>query len=173
MLERIEMDFDVYGLWYNPNIHPEQESYLRFDALEKFNALKGISSINIPAHSMEKWLDAAKASADRCKYCYINRLEETARRCFRGDKIFDCFSTTLLASPYQKHDLIRGIAETLSQKWNVEFIYVDVRKKYREAKEKIKKLGLYSQKYCGCIFSRQESDKGERGKRVEQKSSRD
>ena len=35
----------------------------------------------------------------------------------------------------------------------LEFIYRDFRVGYREGQTKARELGLYMQKYCGCIFS--------------------
>ena len=66
---------------------------------------------------------------------------------------FDAFSTTLLVSPFQKHDLIRNIGEEAGKKYGVNFLYKDFREGYKEGVEKSKELGLYRQPYCGCIYS--------------------
>lgn len=92
---------------------------------------------------------------NRCtNYCYRTRLEKTAQ--YAKENGYDSFSTTLLVSPYQKHDDIKRIGEELAEKYGLEFHYVDFRAGYREGQAKARELGLYMQKYCGCIFSEEE-----------------
>ena len=38
----------------------------------------------------------------------------------------------------------------------VEFLYRDFRVGFREGQAKARELGLYMQKYCGCIFSEED-----------------
>ena len=42
----------------------------------------------------------------RCAYCYRVRMEETAR--YAAQHGYDSFTTSLLISPYQNHEAIRG-----------------------------------------------------------------
>ena len=98
------------------------------------------------------WLnDAVKCDKGRCYYCYLKRLEKTVEVAKQND--IKNFSTTLLSSPYQKHDVIKQISEDLAYKNNLNFVYVDPRKIHYDGVHKIKKLGLYSQRYCGCKLS--------------------
>ncbi|RPI99530.1 MAG: hypothetical protein EHM36_15865, partial [Deltaproteobacteria bacterium] len=90
----------------------------------------------------------------RCIYCYSLRLEATARLAKKSD--FDAFSTTLLYSKRQKHELVRAIAEEASQKVGVRFYYEDFRTGWKEGQEEAKSLGIYRQQYCGCIYSEKE-----------------
>ena len=53
-------------------------------------------------------------------------------------------------------DGIKQIAEELAQKYNIEFVYRDFREGFREGQAKARELGLYMQKYCGCIFSEED-----------------
>lgn len=63
------------------------------------------------------------------------------------------FSTTLLVSPFQKHEVIREIGEQISSEYAVPFIYRDLRPGYKSAVGRAKQLQLYRQPYCGCIYS--------------------
>lgn len=90
----------------------------------------------------------------RCRYCYSLRLESTARLAKKSH--FDAFSTTLLYSKQQKHELIRSIAEEASRKFGIPFIYEDFRVGWRQGQDKAKALGIYRQQYCGCIYSEKE-----------------
>ena len=43
--------------------------------------------------------------------------------------------------------------EDLSSEFGISFLYMDFRVGFREGQAKARELGLYMQKYCGCIFS--------------------
>ncbi len=101
---------------------------------------------------IEHCAESLKDLDNRCvKYCYVKRLAETVR--YAKEHGYDAFTTTLVVSPYQKHDELKAICEQLSAMSGVEFIYRDFREGYREGQAKARELGLYMQKYCGCIFS--------------------
>ena len=59
-------------------------------------------------------------------------------------------------SPYQKHEAIAELAEKIALIYNLKFLYRDFRVGFREGQAKARELGLYMQKYCGCIFSEEE-----------------
>ncbi len=90
----------------------------------------------------------------RCSRCYEIRLEGTAR--YAAEHGYEQFSTTLLISPYQNHDLLRETGEYMAQKHGVAFLYRDFRPYFREGQQKAREMELYMQKYCGCIFSEEE-----------------
>ena len=87
----------------------------------------------------------------RCRYCYESRMEVAIRTA--KEKGFDAFTTTLLVSPYQKHELLKEVCEDMASKYGVEFYYRDFREGFREGQSIARELGLYMQKYCGCIYS--------------------
>ncbi len=91
---------------------------------------------------------------ERCRYCYRMRLDSTA--CVARRENFGSFSTTLLYSIYQAHDLIREVGEEVAQDHGIPFVYRDFRPGWEEGVRRSKELGLYRQKYCGCIFSERE-----------------
>ena len=66
---------------------------------------------------------------------------------------YDTFSTTLLISPYQNHKALQKIGEEMAEKYNITFLYRDFRPGFREGQAEARELGLYMQKYCGCVFS--------------------
>lgn len=69
---------------------------------------------------------------------------------------YDAFSTTLLISPYQNHEALKQIGEEMAEKYGLTFLYRDFRPGFREGQAEARELGLYMQKYCGCIFSEEE-----------------
>ena len=93
---------------------------------------------------------------NRCvKYCYRVRLEQTAK--YAKENGYDTFSTTLLISPYQNHEALKKIGNEMAQKYNLTFLYRDFRPGFREGQAEARELGLYMQKYCGCVFSEEQS----------------
>ena len=71
-------------------------------------------------------------------------------------KGFDAFTTTLLVSPYQKHDMLKAVCIEMSKKYDINFLYVDFRPGFREGQQIARDMGLYMQKYCGCIYSEED-----------------
>lgn len=143
------------GYWYNPNIHPVTEYRARRDALVGY-----AKDINMELHlrddyGLRDFVRAVYPSLEnRCGMCYEMRMLEAARFAFENG--FDSFSTTLLISPYQRHELIIETAETAAKKFGIEFLYRDFRPLFREGQQKAREAGLYMQKYCGCVFSEEE-----------------
>ncbi|MCL2058697.1 MAG: epoxyqueuosine reductase QueH [Oscillospiraceae bacterium] len=165
---------DVTGLFYNPNIHPQGELQRRLAGAVQVFSGEGRALIVMDECAQGEWeaFEAptptptpTPASAPdgppgpdmqkraRCAMCYLKRLSYTAEAARDGG--FDCFSTTLLVSPYQDHWLIKSTCDDLSKKFNVDFYYVDWRPLFRGGQKEARDLGLYRQKYCGCIFSAQ------------------
>ena len=165
-----EEGHDYEGFWFNPNIHPYEEYSLRLSSLkelaegrsvnmhytEEYNPAEYFRMFGIEDLSGAEHVEAAKniERAERCKLCYKLRLEKTAEKaCQNG---FDAFSTTLLISPYQDFEQITATGKELANKYNISFHVKDFRPHFRESQTMGKELGLYRQKYCGCIFSREE-----------------
>ena len=139
--------------WYNPNIHPYIEYKTRRDTLKEYSQMENFKLIIEEDYGLDEFCkNVSNDLKNRCKnYCYPVRLEQTAK--FAKENGFDAFSTTLLVSPYQQHDAIKEIAEQMAKKYGVEFVYRDFRVGFREGQAKARELGLYMQKYCGCVFS--------------------
>lgn len=133
-------DFEVKGLFYNPNLRPQAEYERRLLTLEYYSTSVGLKVINEPN-------DQAITPGD-CSSCYRLRLQRTARMAKALGQ--DLFSTTLLISPYQQHDLIKRIGEELGEEAGVPFFYRDFRIGYNQSQLMAKELKLYRQKYCGC-----------------------
>ena len=69
---------------------------------------------------------------------------------------FDAFTSSLFISPYQKHELMREVAERAAAEYGVQFLYRDFRPYFRAGQEFAREHGFYMQKCCGCIFSEEE-----------------
>ena len=150
-----EEGFALTAFWYNPNIHPFKEYEARRNCLIDY-----AKELNLSLKVMEDYglcefvKNVAKDINSRCIYCYEHRLEQTAK--YAKENGFDGFTSTLFASLYQNHEMMKTFAENLSKKYDIPFVYRDFRPNFREGNQKARQEGLYMQKYCGCIFSEQD-----------------
>jgi predicted adenine nucleotide alpha hydrolase (AANH) superfamily ATPase len=146
---------DVMGFYYRHNIHPYSECLKRQEALESYAQQMDMQLIIQKGYDLEGFIqNVVYREKDRCAYCYHDRLRTTALLAKRGK--FDYFTSTLLYSKFQKHNMIKSIAESIAQSTGVPFFYEDFRSGWQEGIEKSKHLGLYRQQYCGCIYSEKE-----------------
>lgn len=143
------------AFWFNPNIHPFKEYEARRDCLIEYTKAVDISLIVRENYGLREFIkNTANNIYGRCGYCYYHRLEETAK--YASEHGFNAFTSTLLASIYQNHELMIKYCEELAEKYSVEFLYRDFRPNFREGNKKARDMGLYMQKYCGCIFSEED-----------------
>ena len=145
--------------FYNPNIHPLLEFRRRLKAVKVLRDRLGAAEPAFAAvecdeqYGLESFLRRAYADGapGRCERCYEMRLEATARHA--RERGFAAFTTTLLISPHQRHDAIRAIAQRIAEREGIEFFDADFRPLFDQSHAEAKRLMLYSQAYCGCIFS--------------------
>ncbi len=150
-----EEGIEPVSFWYNPNIHPYQEYKSRRDTLIDYAASIRLELVVREDYGLRNFVRAVSEDIDhRCAQCYACRLEETAR--YAAENGFTHFSTTLLVSPYQDHEGICRAAEAVGAQYGVTFLYRDFRPGFRQGQAKARELGLYMQKYCGCVFSEED-----------------
>jgi hypothetical protein len=149
-----EQQHELAAHWFNPNIHPFSEYQLRLQTLTDFLRTLELPLIASPGYAMEEYFRMVaghEKKGDRCQYCYRLRLFDAASTA--REKGFDAFTTTLLISPYQKHDVLKQVGEEVQGKVGVRFLYEDLRSGFQESRRMARELNLYRQKYCGCIYS--------------------
>ena len=147
--------FDIMGDFYRNNIHPYTECVRRQKTLEAYAADIQLKVIYQEGYDLEGFIrNVAYRESNRCFYCYHERLRSTALTAKRGK--FDCFGTTLLYSKFQKHDDIKSIGEAVGKTVGIPFYYNDFRIGWKEGVETSKRMGMYRQQYCGCIYSEKE-----------------
>jgi hypothetical protein len=145
-------EFEVTALWYNPNIHPYLEHQRRLESMQDLAQRMNLPLIITEGYEVIDYFRAVVGhEGGRCPICYQMRLERTASLAL--EKGFAAFTTTLLISPYQKHELLREMGKEIGAKYGVEFHYQDFRKGFRESQRMARELELYRQKYCGCLYS--------------------
>lgn len=142
----------VTGCFYNPNIHPYLEYKRRLDTLKDYATKEDIQVVHDETYPMESFLRKVVFDEEnRCRHCYEMRLRHAAEMAQKGS--YEGFTTTLLYSKYQKHEWIQEAGEQAAAEYGVPFIYYDFRQGWSEGVEISRRLGLYRQPYCGCIYS--------------------
>ena len=123
---------EITGIFYTPNIHPYQEYQKRRQTLSDYATKTFLNIIWPEDYPLEEFLRAVAVlnEDERCTFCLRDRLVYTAELAIREK--YDGFTTTLLYSKYQKHDLIREIGKNLSEQLGIFFYYQDFRAGWEE-----------------------------------------
>lgn len=154
--------YNITVLYYNPNIYPKEEYEKR-----KQEQIKLINELNTPNkldfldcdydndvyEELIKGYENCPERGARCPICFKLRLEKTAK--LAKEHNYDYFCTTLTVSPYKNATQINEIGASLSNKYQIKWLYSDFKKEdgYKKSIELSKKYNLYRQNYCGCIYS--------------------
>lgn len=144
------------GFFYNPNIHPYSEYLKRKTEVEGYGKEVGLN-INEAIYNIDEYFQYVvynDRSEERCPACWWLRVLKAAK--FAKENGFDAFTTTLLASPYQDHDVLKSICEDVAKNCGVKFYYKDFRKGFKDSQDKARAKGMYMQNYCGCLYSEME-----------------
>ncbi len=157
---------DVTAYFNNPNIHPFKEFKRRLNTLKDYSKKEKFPLVAIENYGLTEFLQQVVfKEVSRCPICYEMRLAKTAE--FAAEHDFDGFSTTLLYSRYQNHELISRSCEKLAKKYSLSFIYEDFRVGWQQGIDQSIEKDMYRQPYCGCIYSEQERyDKSLRKKKT-------
>lgn len=145
--------FGISGFYYNPNIYPVEEYQKRKETLMDLNKRFKLE-VEYPQYLQADFSQAIDTVGDtqkRCVSCWNLRLQKTARQAKK--KNIPAFSTTLLVSPYQDHELLKQIGNKIAAEEGLDFYYEDFRIGFKQAQTEAKNMGLYRQKYCGCRYS--------------------
>jgi hypothetical protein len=145
----------VTGFFYNPNIQPLLEFRRRMDTLEDYARQTDVPVLWHRNYGLARFLrEVVFREQDRCRICYFLRLSRTAQ--LAVSEGFEGFTTTLLYSRFQNHELVRTIGKQLAKEHRIPFVYMDFREGWREGIAASRKIGLYRQPYCGCVYSEAE-----------------
>ena len=100
---------------------------------------------------------------ERCRRCYKFRLEKAFQ--YAKENNFQWFCTTLSISPFKDAEKINTIGKELSASKNntdsPKWLPSDFKKNggFKRSLELSEEYKLYRQQYCGCIFSKINTEK--------------
>lgn len=158
VIETLKPNYELTLFFYNPNIYPKDEYLKRLEAVKKVSKEMRVPLI-IDEYDQYAWNNAVRGfegepeGARRCEFCFRLRLEVTAEYAKKHN--YDVYCTTLTISPSKNASLINDIGRELQTEYYIDFLEADFKKDngYQKSIELSKKLGLYRQTYCGCIYS--------------------
>lgn len=170
VLEYLSQYFSITVLFFNPNISPADEYLKRANELKRLVSemeFENQVSVVVADYDYSQFEKIAKGNEDvpeggvRCFKCYRLRLEEAAH--YAKENGFDYFTTTLSISPLKNSAKLNEIGGEVSEKYGVKYFYSDFKKRegYKRSIILSKEHNLYRQNYCGCIYSKMQSEKKE------------
>lgn len=176
VLEYLSKYFRITILYYNPNIYPEEEYLRRLNELKNFlprfpaafkNNVKFVeqnydpeefySALEIKNHP--EFADEPE-KGERCRRCYEFRLKKAYEYAVKNN--FDYFCTTLSISPFKDSEKINTIGRELCNSIKkTKWLPSDFKKKggFKRSLELSEEYELYRQQYCGCVYSKNNTEK--------------
>lgn len=163
VLEYLNKHFEITLYFYNPNISTPEEFTKRAEELKRFVCefpLENFKGVVIENYDHGEFLSMVDGREDlreggaRCYDCYKQRIEKSA--VYAKNNCFDMFTTTLSISPHKNAQWLNEIGKTLSEKYQIDYLYSDFKKKngYKRSCELSVEYNLYRQSFCGCEFSK-------------------
>lgn len=167
-LEYLSRYFRITILYYNPNIFPAEEYAYRISEQKRLvSEMEFVHPVQVLGTDYEpevfyravKGMEELPEGGERCFVCYELRLREAARIAKEQD--FDFFTTTLSISPLKNAQKLNEIGAALAEEYGVAYLHSDFKKKggYQRSVELSAEHGLYRQNFCGCVYSKLESEK--------------
>ncbi|MCF6207344.1 MAG: epoxyqueuosine reductase QueH [Sulfurovum sp.] len=159
-LQKLREDYPdekLVGFFYDPNIHPYSEYYLRLLDVKRSCKMLGIELIE-GEYDTEAWLEAVRGlehepeKGARCAVCFDRRFEVSAQKAAEiGEQTF---TSTLLTSPKKSLKQLKTAGDALAERFGISFVAPDYRKASGTQEQNImaKEDQLYRQDYCGCLF---------------------
>lgn len=171
VFEKIYEYFNIYIIFYNPNIDTSAEFNKRFTELLKLIKIKNYHvKILYDDYDHDEFLSYTKGlekeseGGIRCKQCYKLRLKKSfdiaAKYIKENDLIgsLNYLCTTLSISPHKDARLLYEIGTDICQDLSglIKYLPSDFKKEdgYLKSIELSKKFKLYRQDYCGCEFAK-------------------
>ena len=159
--KRLTDFFDITLYFCNPNIDTQEEYDRRAVELEKLKPVFPIANVVVEEYRPEEFHQDIKGcenygyeSGLRCDLCISLRLLQTAQYAVKNR--FDRFTTALTVSPHKDAGRVTSCGERIGREVQIPFLTADFKKEhgFLAATKTAKKLELYRQNYCGCVYGR-------------------
>lgn len=160
-LEYLSDRFYITLYFCNPNIAPEEEYAFRLSELKRLVEEMGLGIKIVeetydptPFFALAKELEDCPERGERCRRCIAYRLRMSGVKAKELGS--DYFTTTLTISPHKDSAYINECGGEVSSDCGVPYLFSDFKKHegYKRSIELSRKYDLYRQNYCGCIYSK-------------------
>ena len=160
-LQKLQTEYPeekLTGFFYDPNIHPYSEYYLRLLDVKRSCKMLGIDLIE-GEYDVENWLELVRGfehepeKGSRCGICFDRRFEVSAEKAKELGE--PSYTSTLLTSPKKSLEQLQVSGDALAKTFGITFVAPDYRKASGTQEQNImaKEDALYRQDYCGCMFA--------------------
>lgn len=145
-------------LFYNPNIHPEDEYLLRKRTLTAFLEKKHVPFFDSD-YTPDLWFNTTAGMENepqrgkRCSACFQMRLEYSAQ--FAKNNGFNIFTSSFGISRWKNMEQVNQAGKIAGEKYGILYWDYNWRKNGGQdlMRETTRQEGFYEQKYCGCRYS--------------------
>ena len=149
--------------FYNPNIYPIEEYKIRRDELKNYCKKQEIEFFEQEYNENEfldviKGMESEPEKGKRCSECFYLRLKKSAE--FARMQNIDCFTTTLTVSPHKDSNQIFEQGRIVETETGIKFIEYNFKKQdgFKISRQIARENEMYLQTYCGCRFSKKQSE---------------
>jgi len=148
----------VTGYFYGCNIHPEAEYLKRAEAVRVLCSVLLADAV-FPGYDPQSWYLVTSGLSDepeggkRCEVCFAAQLRAAAE--YAKENGFGYLTTTLTISPHKDPALINRLGTEAASEFGLVWLDRVWRKNdgFKRSVAESRRLGLYRQIYCGCIYS--------------------
>lgn len=164
IIRKLAREYELTVFFYNPNIHGRDEYELRLREMRRLCDDLDVRLIE-GAYDPERFFELVGPLAgsgeggERCSACFRMRLEEAGR--VAGETGAGIVATTLSVSPHKSTTQVNAEGRRAGGSRGIAFLEADFKKNdgYRKSCELSKEYGFYRQNYCGCTYSKAESER--------------
>ena len=154
-----ELGYTPIVYFCNPNLDTLEEYNKRLNAQQELCEALGVELV-VEEYNPREYLDYIQGlenepeKGKRCDKCIELRLLKAAQKA--KDFGLNKLTTSLTISPHKNFSKISQIGADVSNKFGVEYVAYDFKKKdgFLKTNNISKNLNLYRQNYCGCKFAK-------------------
>jgi len=155
--------YEPVAYFFNPNIQPKTEYLKRLEAEKKLcqNLECELIAENYEPQEFEKIISGLESEPEggkRCEKCFELRLSQSAKMAVKLG--IASITTSIVISPHKSFKLISEIGKTICEKYGINYLDIDFKKKdgFLKSNKIARELELYRQNYCGCLYGKRESE---------------
>lgn len=162
-MKRSGIDFTI--LFYNPNIHPQNEYLIRKNENKRYADTLGVPFVDLD-YDTDNWFARTRGMeyeperGVRCTECFDMRFERSAL--YAAEHGFSVFTSSLGISRWKNMDQINDCGVRAAARYDgLQYWTFNWRKGGGSARtvEISKAERFYQQEYCGCIYSLRDTNR--------------
>lgn len=160
----VESGVEPTVFFYNPNVHPRREYELRKASDQAFCDKLGVPHVD-GDYDTKRWFQRTRGlewepeRGARCTVCFEMRFEVAAQ--YAANHGFSVFTSCLGISRWKDFDQVTAAGRAAAQPFPG-LTYWDYNWRKQGGAQRMlevsKRENFYQQEYCGCVYSRRDTD---------------